>query len=309
MAHQSSRRVSVLLTGDVDYSRHHHERGKRQAFEHMLQIGRELGGAVTFFFVAREAEQVPDLPRLVRQAGHEVGCHGLTHGEEEEYDKMPVGMQQDYLRKATDTLRSLSGAPVGSFRGPRVKVSGTTLSLLSDMGYLADSTVCSQRFDLVSSNLLHPGWLRAPRLPYHPNREDAYRRGDLPILEVPVSALAIPFISSTLYVFGAGFMKMLFRTLYLEARRTGKPIVYLFHPYEFTDEIEGARDYSGNLKVHGLRLRRHLYRGNAQRKLAWNMELWRFMADFDGVRFSSVSEYARMRAEQEIVGASTRTPR
>jgi hypothetical protein len=167
------------------------------------------------------------------------------------------------------------------------------------MRYVADSTVCSQRFDLVSSNLVHPGWLRAPRRPYHPSADDAYRRGDLDILEVPVSALAIPFISSTLYVFGLWFMKALFRVLYAESRRTGKPIVYLFHPYEFTEEIQGAKDYSRNLKVHGLRLRRHLYRGDAAARLDWNLRLWRFMAGFDGVRFATVSQYAGMHAVAE----------
>ncbi len=287
--------VAVLLTGDVDFSTHHRMEDKRRAFAHLLAAGRELSGSFTLFFVAREAEQVPEYPALLRQAGHEIGCHGLTHGEEEEYDSMRPEMQETYLRQATGILRSLSGTDVVSFRGPRVKVSGPTLSLLSRLGYVADSTVCSQRFDLVSSNLIHGGWLRAPRRPYHPSATDAYRRGDLPILEVPVSALGLPFISSALYVLGIRFMKMAFRLLYWESRRTGKPIVYLFHPYEFADEIPGAKDYRANLKVHGIRLRRHLYRGDAATKLEWTLRLWRYMAGFEGVRFLSMSQYVKAR--------------
>ena len=288
--------VAVLLTGDVDYSTHHRDQDKSQAFEQMLQAGRELAGGFTFFFVAREAQQVPSYPRILREAGHEIGCHGLTHGNEEEYDSMPLGMQEEYLEKASGVLGSLGDCKIVSFRGPRVKVSGPTLKILSRMGYLTDSTVCSQRFDLISSNLVHPGWLRAPRCPYHPSADDAYGRGNLGILEVPVSALAIPFISSTLYVFGLRFMKMLFRALYSESRRTGKPVVYLFHPYEFADEIEGAKDYSRNLKIHGLRFRRHLYRGDSSSKLAWNLSLWRYMAGFEGVRFITMSQYAEWQA-------------
>lgn len=288
--------VPVLLTGDVDYSTHHRDQDKRQAFEQMLQAGRELAGGITFFFVAREAQQVPSYPRLLREAGHEIGCHGLTHGNEEEYDSMPLSMQEEYLEQASDVLGTLGACKIVSFRGPRVKVSGPTLKILSRMGYLVDSTVCSQRFDLISSNLVHPGWLRAPRRPYHPSADDAYGRGTLGILEVPVSALAIPFISSTLYVFGLRFMKVLFRALYSESRRTGKPIVYLFHPYEFADEIEGAKDYSSNLKVHGLRLRRYLYRGDPASKLDWNLSLWRYMAGFEGVRFMTMSQYAEGQA-------------
>ncbi|NOS80343.1 MAG: polysaccharide deacetylase family protein [Nitrospira sp.] len=288
--------VPVLLTGDVDYSTHHRDQDKKQAFEQMLRAGRELAGSLTFFFVAKEAQQVPEYPRILRNAGHEIACHGLTHGNEEEYDSMPLTMQEEYLKKATGLLSTLAGCKILSFRGPRVKISGPTLKILSRMGYVADSTVCSQRCDLISSNLLHTGWLRAPRHPYHPSEDDAYGRGGLGILEVPVSALALPFISSTLYVLGLQVMKMLFRALYVESRRTGKPIVYLFHPYEFADEIKGAKDYSGNLKVHGLRLRRHLYRGDSASKLAMNLQLWRFMAGFEGVRFITVSQYAGTQA-------------
>lgn len=299
MQTQNERTVAVLLTGDVDYSTHHREPAKKAALDHMLHAGRELSGSLTFFFVAREAQQVPAYPRILREAGHEIGCHGLTHGNEEEYDSMPLSMQEEYLEQATGTLGALGACKIVSFRGPRVKVSGPTLKILSRMGYLTDSTVCSQRFDLISSNLLHPGWLRAPRRPYHPSAEDAYGRGNLGILEVPVSALAIPFISSTLYVFGLWFMKVLFRALYSESRRTGKPIVYLFHPYEFADEIEGAKDYSRNLKVHGLRLRRYLYRGDSSSKLDWNLRLWKYMAGFEGVRFMTMSQYAEWQTSPE----------
>jgi peptidoglycan/xylan/chitin deacetylase (PgdA/CDA1 family) len=299
MRTQSESTVPVLLTGDVDYSTHHRDQDKSRAFDQMLQAGRELAGGLTFFFVAREAEQVPSYPRILREAGHEIGCHGLTHGNEEEYDSMPLDMQEEYLGKATGVLSTLGNCEILSFRGPRVKVSGPTLKILSRMGYLADSTVCSQRFDLISSNLVHPGWLRAPRCPYHPSADDAYGRGNLEILEVPVSALAIPFISSTLYVFGLRFMKALFRALYSESRRTGKPIVYLFHPYEFAEEIEGVKDYSSNLKVHGLRFRRYLYRGDSSSKLDWNLSLWRYMAGFEGVRFMTMSQYAERQACME----------
>ena len=88
------------------------------------------------------------------------------------------------------------------------------------------------------------------------------------------------------------------RALYLEARRTGKPIVYLFHPYEFADEIKGAKDYGGSVKVHGFRFRRYLYRGDSRSRLEWNRQLWSYMASMPGVRFVTVSEYARSIASE-----------
>jgi hypothetical protein len=42
----------------------------------------------------------------------------------------------------------------------------------------------------------------------------------------------VPFLSGILYLAGVSFMQALFRALLAEARRTGRPIVYLFHSYE-----------------------------------------------------------------------------
>src|SRR5262249_46056356 len=118
MRQQPAKRVAVLLTGDVDYSNHHRDADKRQAFERLLGAGRELGLSLTFFFVAKEAEQVAEYPCLLRTAGHEIACHGLTHGDEEEYDAMPPSLQQEYLQKATAMLGTIAGRKPVSFRGP-----------------------------------------------------------------------------------------------------------------------------------------------------------------------------------------------
>ncbi len=290
------RRVPVLITGDVDYSTHHAADEKGRSFESLLAIGRELGIPFTFFFVAREAEQVADQPSRLREAGHEIGCHGLTHGDEEEYSRMPEEMQRRYLEAATTTLKRIAGTDIVSFRAPRVKISATTFAVLASAGYQADSSVCSQRCDLVSSNGVNTGWLRAPRTPYHPSPDDPYRRGDMPILEIPISALGLPFISSALYVLGVPFMKLFLRSLVAESRRTGKPIVYLFHPYEFAAEIPGAKSYHRNVRVHGLRLRRHFYRGTPETKLAATRELLNYARTFPDVRFMTVGAYARTHA-------------
>ena len=80
---------------------------------------------------------------------------------------------------------------------------------------------------------MNPKLLFAPRMPYHPKENDAYRKGSMNIWEIPISAIILPFISGTLSVFGLRFMKRFFGVLYRESQRTGKPIVYLIHPTEF----------------------------------------------------------------------------
>jgi len=117
-----------------------------------------------------------------------------------------------------------------------VKTSSSTLSVLEELGYSVDSSVCSQRLDFLSSNLINPGWLIAPRNPYHPSKTSPYRKGEMKLFEIPVSAFMIPFVSTTLRIFGVTFMKCLFELFYLESKLTGKPIVYLVHPHEFVYE-------------------------------------------------------------------------
>jgi len=88
--------------------------------------------------------------------GQEIGCHGLTHTDEEEYDRMPEEMQERYIEQATQKLEAVAGVRILAFRSPRVKTSAHTLRLLAEHGYRADSSVCSQRIDFVSSNLNQP---------------------------------------------------------------------------------------------------------------------------------------------------------
>lgn len=260
----------------------------------------------TFFITAEPAHLLAREVDLMQTQGHEVGCHGLTHGHEEDYDMMPESTQRAYLEQATAKLQTLTGGPVHAFRGPRVKTSATTLRLLAEHGYLADSSVCSQRLDLISSNLINPGWLFAPRRPYHPHPHNPFKRGNSPLWEIPVSAAVIPFISSALRVLGLSALRSLFRVLYAEARLTGKPIVYLAHPTEFG---RGSREQKSTLsqrfshylkleyfsptfiRTHGFRMRNLLYTMDGVTLLERTQELFGYISTFTNVKFMTISQY------------------
>jgi polysaccharide deacetylase len=288
--------VPVLITWDVDVTSRGDPVKKRQSLQSAIELCRDVGIRATFLFVAQEAEWYPKEIAEMKDAGHEIGCHGLTHGSKEEYNRMPPEMQRSYIEQATGLLAQATGTSITSFRGPRVKISSTTLELLSEYGYLADSSVCSQRLDLVSSNLINMGWIKAPRSPYHPHRESAFKRGTIDILEVPVSALAIPFISSALYVLRLPLMKVLFWLLYAEARRSGKPIVYLGHPAEFHLQAQRRFKWSdlslSTLRTHGFRLRKRLFVSDPAIRLDLSRALFRYIAAFPGIRFMTMREYA-----------------
>jgi peptidoglycan/xylan/chitin deacetylase (PgdA/CDA1 family) len=288
---RESNKVHVLITGDVDYSEHHTHDQKLRIFDDILAAATDLNVKLSFYFVAREALRIAPSVRLVADHGHEVGCHGLIHDDGEEYNRLPYDKQREYISEATKILSEIVGKEIRSFRAPRVKVSAQMYHVLEEAGYLTDSSVCSQRMDLISSNMFNKGWLVAPRLPYSPSAQNPYKRGGGNILEVPISALLIPYISSVLYVLGLPFMKLLFELLYRESLRTGKPIVYLYHPYEFVPEIPGKKRYHSNVRIHGFRWRRHLYRGTPQSRLAQHIALWKHMTSYPSVEAVTMSQF------------------
>lgn len=299
--------VPVLITWDIDPDRWMPFERRQRALHAVLELCGRHGIPATFYVTAQAAQEYAADFVEMRARGHEIGCHGLTHGDEESYDRMPGEIQRDYLTRATDGLQSVLEAPVRAFRSPRVKTSAQTLRLLAELGYWSDSSVCSQRMDFVSSNLINFGWLFAPRRPYQPHPNNPFRRGDVPIWEIPVSALGAPFISSLLAVAGLPAMKFFFRLLLAEARRTGKPIVYLTHPVELApmgtskafEPLKRKYFSPAYIRAHGLRLR-NLFRSNSQVLLQHTDALLAYMASFSDVAFMTASDYTKRITENTL---------
>ncbi len=287
--------VPILLTWDVDPTPEVTIENKKHALELIIELLKELEIQSTFLFVAMVAQHLREEISWLIRAGQEVGCHGLTHGDDEEYNRMPEDLQRNYLCQATDILQDITHSPIKTFRGPRVKTSHITHSILEELGYTADCSVASQRIDFVSSNLFNIGWVFAPRVPYHPNRDSAFKRGDRELYVIPISAIILPFISSSLNVFGVEFMKFFFNILYRESQRSGKPIVYLIHPFEFAPAtIKKAKDGQGSverLRTHGMSFRSNFYEKDEKKRLQYNKELFTYMKSFPHVQFMTVSEY------------------
>ena len=286
--------VPVLITCDIDPTPEAVLDDKQHALERTCQLFQRIGIKSTFFVVARTVDDYKkQITRLVRE-DHEIGCHGLVHDEKEEYTRLPEGDQRHYLTEATRCLSDAVSRTITSFRGPRVKTSHITQKILQELGYRADSSVCSQRVDIFSSNLINPHWIFAPRRPYHPHAASAFRKGKQPMVVVPVSALVLPFISGTLYIFGLAFMKWFFRLLYRESLRNGKPIVYILHPAEFADNSRKVVHKTSiqNIRARGFYFRRRLkLRKDPDRRYQDTEKLMTYIASFQQVRFMTLDHY------------------
>ena len=194
----------------------------------------------TFYFTGEIAEQVPEAIELVLDHGHDIGCHGHGHSHECAFDSMTFEEQVTELNKAKDVLESVAGK-ISDFRAPALRINEATIRALEKTGFNTDSSIASQRFDgpLTFGSKRKLKWLRAPRYPYFASYDSIVKKGGSRILEIPISAFISSYIGTTMRV-SPWILKILEKVLFSESKRTGKPIVFLFHPNECLDTMEGA---------------------------------------------------------------------
>jgi peptidoglycan-N-acetylglucosamine deacetylase len=234
-----------LLTNDVETTSIRNNRLSEKTGELVLKEGMPLLLDLyekykiksTFFFTGQIAESFPEIVRMILPYGHEVGCHGYSHEVNEAFDILSFSEQVQHLKKAKTILEDISGQEVISFRAPALRVNCETPKALIESGFLIDSSVASQRFDFLMSfgSKKKIDWLSAPRSPYRTNIDNLARKGNTKLIEIPVSALIIPYIGTTMRIFPS-LTHVARQCLHVEAMNSRKPIVFLIHPNEFIEE-------------------------------------------------------------------------
>jgi len=296
------KRIPVLVTLDV-----HPGDNIAVYIEETLKELDELGIKVTFFVTASIAGEDGKVIKKIVEAGHQVGSHGLYHNASdfngfppERYDRISEEHQEKFIRLATERLEDTLGKKVTAFRSPCFGISGTTLRLLQEHGYLADVSVNSGRLDILSSSPFGFKQLLAPRLPYHPSFSNAYKKGDSHIWEIPLSCLVVPFAIMTIMTLGLTLAKGLAGFLRQESKISGKPIVYMAHPEEFS--IDNDNIYSIPLKKlrfkhflpvrnEGIQARRAFRISDPVKIYRYNKKLLIKLRSYKDVEFVTVEEY------------------
>lgn len=195
------------------------------------------------------AEKFPEVVRMIVPYGHEVASHGWTHEVDEAFDVLPFDKQKDHLIRSKKILEDISGKEVKSFRAPALRINEHTPHALIEAGYNCDSSVAAQRFDMFLSfgGRKKLNWLGAPRLPYRTSPDNLFKKGDGPLIEIPLTAMLFPFVGTTLRIFPA-ITKMQQRLFNAETASTGKPLVFDIHPNEMIDESAERRTIARRTK-------------------------------------------------------------
>jgi len=239
-----------IFTNDVEatsIARHlqSEETGKRvveEAMPLLLELYWRYKVKTTFFFTGHIAERFPEAVKMILPYGHEVGCHGYSHQDQDAFDSLSLTDQIKHLRKAKSILEAISGQEVISFRAPSLRIGSNTYIALEETGFKIDSSIAPQRADFIFSMgaIRKFKWLLAPRGSYHIAQGNCYKRGKSSIYEVPLSALLLPY-TGTLMRISSSLNFFLRSILYLEnLLERDRPIVFLFHPNECLSETEDA---------------------------------------------------------------------
>lgn len=232
--------MNFLMTVDVeDFSiplnRCDHKTGRlvyRRGLPKLLSLFAKHDMIATFYFTGEMCEHIPESAELVKDHGHEIGCHGYSHAVEMGLDALRYEDQLSEISKAKRITEKIVGK-IESFRAPALRINEDTVKVLEKTGFTSDSSVCSQRFDgpFTFGSRKKLNWLRAPRRPYFLSHESISKKGNSKILEIPISAFITPYIGTTMRI-SPSFIKILQRFIFFEAKRTDKPVVFLFHPNE-----------------------------------------------------------------------------
>lgn len=214
----------------------------REGMPLLLELYNEYEIKSTFFFTGYIAKLFPDIVKMTLKNGHEIASHGKSHLPENGFDVMPYEKQKNHLEHTKKLLEDISGQNVISFRAPALRVNKNTARALIETGYKIDSSVASQRFDFFLSyggrNKLK--WLSAPRLPYKVNPNNIFKKGTSGLVEVPLSALFLPYVGTTMRVF-PWLTSVQRKLIHIENNINSKPVVFDIHPNEFIDESDEIR--------------------------------------------------------------------
>ena len=196
-----------------------------EVVEETESILRQLDGAgvrATFFVLDNVAAAWPDLVRRIAAAGHEVGCHGLSHRRV--YDMTPGEFRAE-TRAAKGRLEALLGVPVLGYRAAEFSVTRASwwaLEVLADEGFAYDSSV----YPFAGSRYGVPDFGLEPQAVQTPAG---------PITEVPMTVLRAR--GRRYPALGGGWMRFFpyawHRAALRQAEAEGRPGVLYLHPYEF----------------------------------------------------------------------------
>jgi hypothetical protein len=195
---------------------------------HFLDFFAANGVKATLFVVARSIRDPRKRPLILEamRAGHEIGCHSMTHRYLTQLDTAAKRVE---LGESRELLQQELGVPVLGFRAPGYRVDRESLELMAELGYEWDSSVFPTA--KYSSALNIP--IDTLRLPHEPVAGSRFMEWSMP----DHRPFPLPFNPSYALVLG----DWLFRGGVERFRRSGRPLSLLFHLIDLAEPLSADR--------------------------------------------------------------------
>lgn len=220
----------VLLSFDIEEFDLPRERGEAisleegikvssEGVERILRILAENEVKATFFITGNFAKGRPDLIARMREAGHEIACHGVDHFNPKSTD----------VEESKKIVEKVAGVTVTGYRQPRM--AEIDYGKMAKCGYKYDSSVNPA---FIPGRYNHLGVSRTP-----------FKRED--ILEIPTSVATfarVPLFWLALHLFPVGLYVEMAK---MSIAKTGYFATY-FHPWEFAPELKKYKVVPGYIK-------------------------------------------------------------
>lgn len=264
--------VSIDLDGLPCYYRIHGLGPAPDELEHVIleralpraaRLFAKRGIHVTWFVVGRDADAAAALPDHAQRAGNaarlkalldggdELGNHSYSHPYE--LARLPARETDDEIAGCDRVLRTIGAIPRG-FRAPGYDLSPAMLDSLARRGYRYDSSVFpapgyyAAKAAVMAALVLarrpsgavmtNPRALAAPTDAYRPSMTVPWRRGQAPIVELPIAVTPwtrLPAIGTTLIIAPPAI-----RTRVLAAMERRTFFNFELHGIDFADaELDG----------------------------------------------------------------------
>jgi peptidoglycan-N-acetylglucosamine deacetylase len=199
---RSERRATAAVSIDLDSEATHltgygftQPRSQRLlpiAVDRLLELLASRSVRATFFVVGRDARERPAWLSTIRDAGHELGAHSMSH---------PVGLSRlsdghlsAELQEGRQILEDVSGRAVDGMRAPSWDVSTRVLAAAARAGYAYDASLLPSPLLIPARLLVAAKGRSAASLLAMPWWPSSLRRGPRrhltawgPIMELPVT--------------------------------------------------------------------------------------------------------------------------
>lgn len=183
----------------------------------------QAGHRATFFILGWVAERYPQIPRMIADAGHEVGTHSYWHRR---VDKLTPEVFREDLARSIDVIEQSAGRKVLGFRAPSFSITPGAewaFDVMHDVGLLYDAS-------LFPAPRGHGGY-PCPREAHLFTKAPSGRpMPELPMSTMRVGPVKLPFS-------GGGYMRLLPEALlrrgFDQLHREGLATVVYLHPRDF----------------------------------------------------------------------------